>query len=313
MIAKAKKVIGLPVYSVNTGEESGKVKDIIYDPYQNKIAALLLDEEGLFSDERVLMYEDIESIGEDAVITESKELIRKIKEISQDIRNIIDGNTNLTGHRIITDEGKELGKATDILFDTASGEVREFEVTGNRFEVLSSGKKTVPIRGIKTIGKDAVIVDELTEHIVEEQAQHQGAQGAINRTREKVEQAGDDVQAALEDARDKLQQSAHDVKEDPRTKDTIDKGKSSLQNLRHQVEEKMDEMQDRVDETKDRQDTRDVTDAIDQKWYEARQTLQGRLGGLKQYTQETAEKKRRREREASEDDERVEVTIQRRE
>lgn len=187
MLLKASQVQGLKVVSLKEGKTINKVKDILYDPEEQRVIALLITGGGFFFSPKVVLYQDIKKIGKDAVIIDSETVIQNATEIDEKLTEMAKGETFLTDTKIVTDEGSDLGNIQDIYFDEATGGVEEFEVSQG-MEDLKSGRKTIRIADIITIGEDATIVKAATEQEIERQSQQQGLQGALNRSRQKSTQ-----------------------------------------------------------------------------------------------------------------------------
>ncbi len=158
MLVKASKVIGLPVFTINDGRKIENIEDVIYDPIQNRIEALLTEKGGWFSEARVILFDDLEGIGEDAALITSPNQIKKISEVEKHIEMIAKNDTYLTNTKIITEDGLELGRVSDIYFNSATGRVEEFEVSQGTIRNFKKGKKRVKISDIVTVGQDATIV-----------------------------------------------------------------------------------------------------------------------------------------------------------
>ncbi len=158
MLIKASKIIGLPVFAINDGRRIDSIEDVIYDPFKNSIEALLIEKGGWFSEARVILFPDLQGIGEDAALITAAAQIKKLSDVSKNIETIAKNDTYLTNTKIITEDGRELGKVSDIYFDVATGKVEEFEVSHGTFGYWKEGKKRVKITDIVTVGKDATIV-----------------------------------------------------------------------------------------------------------------------------------------------------------
>ena len=74
---KGNNILGLKVIAIKNGKKINKVEDIIYNPKENKVKALLIDESGWFEDAKVILLQNIKSIGRDAVLIESEDQITK--------------------------------------------------------------------------------------------------------------------------------------------------------------------------------------------------------------------------------------------
>lgn len=235
MLLRASGIIGLPVFTLPDGKKIETVSDVIYHPKDNRIEALLIDTHGWFSKARVLLFEDIRSVGTDAVLIDTANVIKLISAVQKDIQYIAKSDTYLTGTRIITEEGINLGTVTDIYFNSNTGVVEEFEVSQGTKRNLKSGKKRVRIADIITIGQDATIVRVEAEKKIEEQAQ--GLQGVINKSKEQApgfkEQVKDSMRGAGEKNREQTERftdntriKAEDVHTSPETQDTVDSFKA---------------------------------------------------------------------------------------
>ena len=158
MLTRASTVIGIPVFTIRTGKKIQEIKEVIYHPGQNRIAAFIVDKGSWFSGAQIIVFEDIVVLGEDAVLVDSAAVLKKASEVQQDIESITKSHTYLTDTRIITEKGEELGRVSDIFFDNKSGMVEEFEVSKNGTKNSKSEKKRVKISDIVTIGEDVAIV-----------------------------------------------------------------------------------------------------------------------------------------------------------
>ncbi len=163
MLIRASTIIGLPVFTIADGKKIVIIQDVIYHPKLNKIEALLVEKGGWFSDSKVIVFSEIRSIGEDAILIDSVDVLKKASNVERDIEYIAKSDTYLTGTKIITEDGLELGEVSDIYFDTRTGDVEEFEVTHKAAKDLKSGKKRVKISDIITVGDDVAIVKVYTK------------------------------------------------------------------------------------------------------------------------------------------------------
>ena len=250
MLTKATHVIGLPIITIAQGKRVDKVEDIIYDPHQNRVKALLIDKGGWFAEAKIVLIHDATSIGEDAVMIEDQDKIKTASEVKDGVAAIAKEENYLTQTKVVAENGKELGKVSDIYFDTNTGEVEEFEVSQGLFKNVQSGKKKFKVSEIVTVGEDTTIVKSYTEAQFEDQAQHHGVQGAVNKTREKAtsEETKHKVSGFMEDARDRLhdlgdraRNKVNEVKESPRTRETVDALKTKAEKAKSMAADKTEE------------------------------------------------------------------------
>ena len=222
MLVKANHVIGLKVITINTGKEAEKVDDILYDPKTQHVQALVVKPKGVFSDGQVIPIDQVKNIGPDAVIVESDQVFTPMKDLDPQIKHLADSDTHLTKSTVMTETGTNLGKVTDLIFDPATGQVEELEVSQGGLNNLKSGKKHVKPNNIVTVGEDALIVDRYTEEKFDQEAQTGGLTGAANQAKIQAQQTAeqakqtwqsDDVQSKLDQTKINLKAAAATAKE----------------------------------------------------------------------------------------------------
>ncbi len=176
---KGTKIIGLDIISIKTGEKLETVTDILYDPYVNKVIGILVDTGGWFSDSRIILTQNIVSVGKDAVMVEDKNVIQIGSEAPNRVSQITGGKETLQGDEVMTESGEELGVVSDIYVHFPGGNVSQLEVSKGFLGDLNSGKSWVKIEDIITVGEDRIIVKNYTKEIMQKQGETQGLQGAF--------------------------------------------------------------------------------------------------------------------------------------
>ena len=68
---KGKDILNHSVVAVSTGEKIDRVHDVILDHQANQVLGLLVDEGGWFSAAKVVPFDRIRSVGEDAIMSGS--------------------------------------------------------------------------------------------------------------------------------------------------------------------------------------------------------------------------------------------------
>lgn len=150
-------LIGMPIFSLDRGERIGEVENLIFDPDQRKVVGFVLEEGGLFRSPEVIPFENIERIGPDAIVLKrGAPLEAPSDEI--DPKQIKKEGFNLTGRRVISDRGHEVGAVYDLDIDEQTGAVTGIEVRRGLFQDTTEGKKRIGFEYIQQIGKDAIIV-----------------------------------------------------------------------------------------------------------------------------------------------------------
>jgi uncharacterized protein YrrD len=268
MLIKGNDVIGLKVMTMDTGKHIEDVSDLIYDPQEHKVTAFLLKPAGMFKDAKVVGFADIKRIGKDAVMVESEAVMRKAGDISERVASIAKDDTYLTKTKIMTEDGTELGKVSDLLFDEFTGDVMELEVSQG-LKNLESGKKRVKVADIITIGEDATIVKAYTEAEMEAQGESQGLRGAIQTGKQK---AGEVYDAA--------KQKQAEVTTPENKQKMRDDFEATKMKMKTTMQNAMGTIKAKVDEVKSSEQTQSVVD-------KAKQTVQQTTESVKQRAQQT--------------------------
>lgn len=205
---KGSDVIGKPIIAYDTGERFSRVKDLIFDQDSNRLLAFMLEEAGLFSSARVLLVEDIQAIGADAVIAPSAKSVVKAKQIAE-VRHILERNNVLKGTYIMTVDGRNLGQMVDLYFDEKTGLIDGYEVSGGMFSDAYSGRSFVPAPRTLKIGEHVAFVPSDVADLMEEQVG--GIKAAMQTVGEKVQTAAqstsETLQGATAEAGQRLQQT----------------------------------------------------------------------------------------------------------
>jgi uncharacterized protein YrrD len=129
---------GRKVVSTTTAETVGKINGFVIDVSGPTLVAVSLKKTDSGD---TLRWSDITAFGGDAVTVESAE---KITEGGEDIAALLEKSNHVLGKRVLSTNGDELGKASDVDFDAESGTVLGLvldsgtEVTGKRMVGIGS-------------------------------------------------------------------------------------------------------------------------------------------------------------------------------
>jgi len=200
---KGSDLIGKPIIAFDSGERLENIEDLLFDQNSNQLLGFLVDEGGWFSTARVLPLENVQSIGQDAIIVPSKNTIVNATQVPA-INRILERNNVLKGTRIMTTDGRDLGTMADLYFDERTGQVEGYEASGGVFADAYTGRSFVPAPHTIKIGEDVAFVPPETATLMEEQVG--GIKGA-------VQTAGDKLQETTQSATSSLTNAAVDPAE----------------------------------------------------------------------------------------------------
>lgn len=283
MQIKTNQVIGLPIYSIDEGKNIHKVEDVVYDPAAHRIQALIVDGGGIFSEGRALDIDDIKSIGEDAVIIQSESLLKKTSELEATSKRIANEDTYLTKSTVLTEDGTNLGKIVDLVFNSENGQVEELEISQGGIRDMQSGRKRIKPANIVTVGEDALIVSSFTEVAFNAQAEEGGAQGIFNQARKTA-------QETVNDWRNKW--------ESPETQSKINEAQSNFESVvlssKQKLEDVADQARTQFDQAKDNPETHQQLDELQQKAAHTAREVQSKAEDARESAADQfAEQKRR--------------------
>ncbi len=203
---KGKDIIGKPIIAYDTGEKIANIIDLIFDQNDNTLLGFLTQESSLFNDAKVLPLSLIKAVGVDAVIIQGHEAIAPSRNHDL-IHKILDNNNVLNGTRIMTTDGRNLGKLVDFYFDETTGKIEGYETSGGLFADAYSGRSFVPAPKTLKIGRDVAFVPIETIALMEEQVG--GIRAAMQSASEKLQStaqvAGDRIQSTAKVAGERLQ------------------------------------------------------------------------------------------------------------
>ena len=209
---KGTQIIGLDIIAIKTGKKLETVTDILYDPRVNKVIGVLVDSGGWFSDSRIILSENIISVGKDAVMVEDENSIQIGSEASNRVNQIAGGDQTLQGNEVMTESGENLGKISDIFVHFPGGNVDQLEVSKGFLGDFNSGKSLVKIEDIITIG-ERIIVKNYTKEIMEKQDETQGLQGVLKTSGEIAQEKLVQTQEFVSQKSSELSQKAGELTE----------------------------------------------------------------------------------------------------
>ena len=150
---RGQDLIGLAVIDLEIGEEIGQVTDVFFDHQLQSILGLKIKKKkGKGQD--FIPYEKLYSLGEDMVVIEDKNCIGECQERYQ---SLIDEG-EVIGHKVISDQGEELGMVEDILLND-NGKLVAYELSEGLIQDILQGRETLTIDNTVSYGKDAIIVE----------------------------------------------------------------------------------------------------------------------------------------------------------
>ena len=153
---KSVEILGLPVISITEGRELGMSKTLLIDAKNGIVAAITIEDEDWYRGVKLIPYESVIAIGDDAVTITHSENILKLDDAG-DYETLLDENIRVIGTKAITKNGTIQGKITE-LFIGEDGKIEKCEITapdGTTSEVTADQ--------ISIFGKQVTVIDPEAE------------------------------------------------------------------------------------------------------------------------------------------------------
>lgn len=137
-------IAGNPVMNTASALTVGRVRSVVVDPAERRVVALGVRKSKGPGD--TLLWDAISAIGPDAVTVDSEQ---RLAEPPAALRDRLSLDVDIVGHRVLSDQGRELGQVRDVEFDPSDGAVvtlmlKDAYVDGER--LLGIGSYAVVVR-----------------------------------------------------------------------------------------------------------------------------------------------------------------------
>lgn len=153
---KASELIHRLLITRDGGEQVGKVQDLVINQKGSQVLGVLVDEKGWFSGAHVVRWSAVLSVGEDALVIDSKTSVVKASEVPE-MKDVFDRGNVFAGVRVRTTEGVDLGKFQAFYFDEKSGEILGYELSGGSGQKRRA-RSFLPTPSSFEAGKDVAFV-----------------------------------------------------------------------------------------------------------------------------------------------------------
>lgn len=164
---KLGSIIGLPIVETETGTQIGEIGEIVVNVEEAILFGLIISGSNWFSGENIITFEEVASVGRDAVMISNHHVIRSIDTLS--IANYNYYLRDLLNKEIITDGGLRLGILTNIMINSVTGEIKWYEISDSMVMDLLYGRMIMPLPQVQIVGQDKVIVPETMKNFLHEE------------------------------------------------------------------------------------------------------------------------------------------------
>ena len=109
------EVLGKSIISADTGENVGRVDEILLDSARHQIVGILVTA-GVLSRQQVLPFDEVQTVGADAVIVKTVTTMRDAKEWVREGQPANRWHT-VHGKQVVTAQGASIGTIHDVVVD----------------------------------------------------------------------------------------------------------------------------------------------------------------------------------------------------
>lgn len=163
-MVKGRHLLSLPVINYNTGEQLAEIKDLIYDPYNNKLLGFLVEEGNWFWGSKVLLFDQVYHIGIDVITVSSKESILDSAAYPE-IKELLKKQVKINGYKLLSEKGKDIGTIQDLIFDPVKGNITGYEVSNGIVGDLLEGRRCISIPQTITMAENVLIISDYAEDL----------------------------------------------------------------------------------------------------------------------------------------------------
>jgi uncharacterized protein YrrD len=136
----------------HTSENVGHLSQLLFDSPSQKIVGFCCGGGLLGGHRQIFSWDQIESIGADSIVISGKQWEPEF-EGTGPIKAPI-------GHELWTETGNQMGKVTDLLFDSESGKIVHYIFTSKGWQSVMDGTYLLPPIAITSIGSQRIIALE---------------------------------------------------------------------------------------------------------------------------------------------------------
>lgn len=187
-IAAATTFIGLPVVTLDGGDDVAEVKDVVYDADVARLIGFTLNKRGWFRGpmKPVLPWGQVAAVGRDAVMVRDMSALTERDDAPTDVAEPA-ANRNVIGNAVFTDEGVELGTVADLVVELDD----EATVVGYQLDTKGTatghGMVLIPLPEQISVSGDALVVPKEVEAFIRDDLT--GFGGAVENFRSQLKGA----------------------------------------------------------------------------------------------------------------------------
>ena len=149
---KSAEILGLPIISITEGRELGMSKTLVIDAKNGQVAAITIEDADWYRGVKLIPYESVIAIGDDAVTITNSENILTL-DAASDYEYLLDENIRVIGTKAITKSGTIQGEISDVYIGD-DGTIERCEITAHDGSISEVDRSQISI-----FGKEVTVID----------------------------------------------------------------------------------------------------------------------------------------------------------
>lgn len=149
---KSVEILGLPIISITEGRELGMSKTLLIDAKNGSVAAITIEDADWYRGVKLIPYESVIAIGDDAVTVTNSENILTL-DAAGDYESLLDENIRVIGTKAITKTGTIQGQVSE-LYIGDNGKIEKCEITAP-----DGSSSEIDCDQISIFGKQVTVID----------------------------------------------------------------------------------------------------------------------------------------------------------
>lgn len=156
MLLTSKTSMGLPIFTPDNEQVIGRLQNIVVEPRDGKILALVTNEGWIFKNPELIPRSEVLGITAEGVLVKSANSITSAAALP-DIASMLKEKTNIIGASVVTDTGHKLGTVEDFLFETTTLYLAKIYVQPSLI-ALTKETRILPYSAVVEVAKNRLIV-----------------------------------------------------------------------------------------------------------------------------------------------------------
>ena len=153
MLVLVSQLVGRSLITFDDAEPIGVLRDPIIDPANGKIVGYFFGQGFMFMKQVILAADDIVGYDEQRIVVQKVDVARQAHEEPK-INGVLEQKIPVLGAHVITESGRNLGRANDLLLDTELNMVVRYYVHGLMQDRIIAAEHIIRIE------KRGIIIDD---------------------------------------------------------------------------------------------------------------------------------------------------------